>query len=123
MAFLWSFGVLQGEPRGALGESGASLGRLLVAPGRLLGPLGRAKEVFGRQFGSLQAALGLPGGEKCTPGRAGSEFECIWLHFIVLWWHASRAGRGLSAGWARIKCSDFTAPYPFISAGRGLGAG
>ena len=29
----------------------------------------------------------------------------------------------LSAGWARIRCSDFTAPYPFISAGRGLGTG
>ena len=132
MAFLWSFWVLHGELGGALGESGASLGRLLVVPGRLLGPRGRAKGVFGRHFGSPQDVLGSPEGKKCTPGRAVTDFACIWLHFFVLWWHVSLAGRGLSVGWARIRCSDFTAPYsfsnltapyPFMSAERGLGAG
>ena len=60
--------------------------------------------------------------KKCTPGRVVTDFAFISLHFIVLWWYVSVAGRGLSAGWARIRCSDFTAPYSFICAGRGLGA-
>ena len=52
VASLWAFWVLHGELRGALGESRESLGGPLVVPGRLLGPVGGAKGLFGRHFGS-----------------------------------------------------------------------
>ena len=80
MAFLWSVWVLHGELGGALGESGASLGRLLVVPGGLLEPLGRAKVVFGRHLGSPQDVLGSPEGEKVYSRACGHRF---WLHLVA----------------------------------------
>ena len=101
MAFLWSFWVLHGELRGALGESGASLGRLLVVPGRLLGPRGRAKGVFGRHFGSPQGVLGSPECEKMYSRACGHRF-CLHLVAFLCVMVACFAGwawaeRGLGA--------------------------
>ena len=101
MVFLWSFWVLHGELRGALGESGASLGRLLVVPGGLLEPLGRAKGVFGRHFGSPQGVLGSPEGEKMYSRACGHRF-CLhfvaFLHFMVACFAGwAWAERGLGA--------------------------
>ena len=79
------------------------LGRPLGRPGWPLdvsgGSSGRAKEIFGRRFGTPWNASGALGVTKCTPGRKGSDLGFIRVHFFLL----PCMLRGLGVGCARTK--------------------